>query len=283
MNLILVSIGNFQSYILDNNKQLLRLNIKNIYVITEEEFFIHFENYKDTINLINVSELNEHYNFYNKTHLNKDFRNGFWTFASLRFFYIYSLMEKYNLSNCVHIENDVLLYYNIDLLENKLNKNYLYIPFDSYTRNIASIMYIPNSQIFKNILDNYDVKKNDMENFSNIKCKTNLIQNLPIFSNKYINNEEEAFVCENYDVFNIIFDAASMGQYLGGVDPRNIQGDTTGFVNETCVIKYNKYNFIWETHESVKKPFLEFEHNHMIIKIPIFNLHIHSKNLFKFM
>jgi hypothetical protein len=49
------------------------------------------------------------------------------------------------------------------------------------------------------------------------------------------------------------------------------------------LIKYNKYNFIWETHESIKKPFLEFEDKDMNIKIPIFNLHIHSKNLLKFM
>ena len=80
-------------------------------------------------------------------------------------------MEKYNLTDCIHIENDVLLYYNIDLLEDKLNKKYLYIPFDTYNRNIASIMYIPNFIVFKNILDKYDFTKNDMQNFYNIKNK----------------------------------------------------------------------------------------------------------------
>ena len=279
MNLILVSIGNFQEYILDNIKQLLKLEISNIYVITNFVFFDKFELYKDKIKLITLESLNDNYNFFNKTNLDKNFRNGFWTLTSLRFFYIYSLMEKYNLTDCIHIENDVLLYYNIDLLEDKLNKKYLYIPFDTYNRNIASIMYIPNFIVFKNILDKYDFTKNDMENFSYIKQNTGLIQNFPIFPSKFVTSHEELFVSENYDKFNIIFDAAAMGQFLGGVDPRNIPGNSSGFINETCVIKYNKYNFILETHNNVRKPFLIVNDT----KIPIFNLHIHSKNLTKFM
>ena len=71
-------------------------------------------------------------------------------------------------SNCIHIENDVLLYCNIIELENKLDNNYLYIPFYTFKRNIASIIYIPNATLFRNILDNYDFTKNDMENFSNV-------------------------------------------------------------------------------------------------------------------
>ena len=33
-----------------------------------------------------------------------------------------------------------------------------------------------------------------------------------------------------------------MGQYLSGVDPRNNPNNTVGFINETCVIKYNNCN-----------------------------------------
>lgn len=188
-------------------------------------------------------------------------------------------MEKYNLTNCIHIENDVLLYYNINTLKNYFNDNYLYIPFDTYKRNIASIMYIPNCSIFKNVLDKYDFTKNDMENFAYIKFNTGLIQNMPIFPNIFVTSKEESFVSENFNTFNVIFDAAAIGQFLGGVDPRNITGDTTGFVNETCVIKYNKYNFVWEIEDNIKKPYLVINN----IKFKIFNLHIHSKNLLKFM
>lgn len=278
MNIILVSIGNFQEYILDNIRQLLKLKIENIYIITDKEFFVNFEHYKN-IKLIDVNELNDSYHFFHKTNLDKSFRNGFWTLTSLRFFYIYALMEKYNLENCIHIENDVLLYYNIQILEDKLDKHYLYIPFDTYKRNIASIIYIPNHYIFKRILDNYDFTKNDMENFINIKINTNLIQNFPIFPTKYAMTSEELFVSENYHLFNFIFDAAAIGQYIGGVDPRNMPGDTRGFINETCIIKYNLYDIYFKENDNIKRPFITI-HNE---EIPIFNLHIHSKNLSAFM
>ena len=76
----------------------------------------------------------------------------------------------------------------------------------------------------------------------------------------------------------MLFDAAAMGQYLGGVDPRNDQSVTVGFVNETCVVKYNNYTFYWIVINEIKKPFIQIDGN----MIPIFNLHVHCKNLNKF-
>ena len=118
-----------------------------------------------------------------------------------------------------------------------------------------------------------------MYNFEKIKLSTGLIQNFPIFPSNFANTKEEIYVSENFNLFNLIFDAAAMGQFLGGVDPRNIPGDSSGFINETCVIKYDKYKFIWEYQDDVKKPFLVINDT----KIPIFNLHIHSKQLKRFM
>ena len=267
MNIVLVCLNNFQEYILINIEQLKKLGHDSIYVITNPELFHHFDN---KVKLINANELDETYHFYQKTNLNKSFRNGFWTLTSLRFFYIYEFMKKYNITDVAHLENDVLIYYNFNTLS---FDNYIYIPFDSFQRNIASIMYIPSSDVFKQCLDHYDFTKNDMENFINIKNRTVLIQNLPIFPN-IPSSSEVNFVSTNYDMFNCIFDAAAMGQYLGGVDPRNDASNTVGFVNETCVIKYNQYTFIWED----KKPFIIINNQ----KYKIFNLHIHSKNLVKF-
>lgn len=279
MNIILVCINNFQEYILDNIQQLLNLDHDNIFILTNEKFFNLFDKFSEKIKLIDVDSLSDTYNFFNRTNLDKEFRNGFWTLTSLRFFYIYSLMEKYALTNCIHIENDVLLYYNINTLQNNFNDNYVYIPFDTYKRNIASIMYIPNCNIFKNVLDKYDLTKNDMDNFAYIKLNTGLIENMPIFPVNFVTSKEELFVSQNFNTFHFIFDAAAIGQFLGGVDPKNMPGDTTGFVNETCIIKYNKYNFIWEIENNIKKPYLVIND----LKFPIFNLHIHSKNLLKFM
>ncbi len=172
MNIVLVCINNFQEYILDNIELLSSLNHENIYVLTNNIFFEKFDKYN--VQLIDIDELQDSHEFYSKSTLNKDFREGFWTLTSLRFFYIYEFMNLYNVANVIHIENDVLLYYNCDTIAKHFDNNKMYIPFDSYGRNIASIMYIPSSDIFKIILDNYDFSKNDMENFKSIKDTTGL-------------------------------------------------------------------------------------------------------------
>jgi hypothetical protein len=278
MNIVLTCINNFQDYILNNIIQLIKLGHKNIFVITNSNLFHHFNNLKEEINLIEVEMLNETYDFEFKTSLNKSFRNGFWFLTSLRFFYIYEFMKQFNISDVFHLENDVPIYYNCNEIIPFIDKNYLYLPFDSFKRNIASIIYIPNKDIFKIILDQYDFNKNDMENFVNIKKKTNLIKNFPIFIKIDGLNEEQKFVCENCEIIPFIFDAAAIGQYLGGVDPRNDSGNTIGFINETCVIKYNNYKIWFEEKNGLKKPFIQIEDK----IIPIFNLHIHSKKIDKF-
>jgi hypothetical protein len=279
MNIVLVCIKNFQEYILSNIEQLLRLNHKNIYVLTNKCFFDRFVQFNDRITLVNIDNLIDTYDYYSKTNLNKGFRNGFWPLASLRFFYIYEFMRRFNVNDVIHLENDVLIYYNCDEIMSKFDKRFMYIPFDTLNRNIASIIYIPTADIFKNVLDNYDNDVSDMYVFNFIQKKTGLIQNLPIFIYDTSVIPEISFVSQNYDNFKFIFDAAAMGQFLGGVDPQNIDGDTCGFVNKTCIIKYNNYEFDWIIINDVKKPFIKINEQ----MIPIFNLHIHCKNLKQFM
>lgn len=102
---------------------------------------------------------------------------------------------------------------------------------------------------------------------------------MPIFIPNECLSNEERFVSENFDVFSCLFDAAAIGQYLGGVDPMIDPSDTRGFVNETCVIKYNNYKIWFEEVDNIKRPYIEIHNN----KYKIFNLHIHCKNLKKFM
>ena len=278
--IVLVCINNFQEYILDNIRQLIRLNHKNIYILTNKVFFPRFKDFINKITLINIEELQEDYNYYSNTTLDKNCKNGFWALTSLRFFYIYQFMKKYNIKDVIHLENDVLIYHNCNDIIYNFDKKYLYVPFDTFTRNIASIVYIPSHEVLKIILDNYNYSKNDMENFYFIKNKTNLIKTLPIFPKFDNNNNDEIdFVSENYHNFNYIFDAAAMGQYIGGIDPLNDPNNTVGFVNETCIIKYDKFTFIWKLIDNIKRPFLVIDNK----EYNIFNLHIHHKDLYNFM
>ncbi len=273
-SLVLVCLENFQEYILTNIAQLLRLGHTDIYILTNSFLFSEFEPFAPFLKLIDVDKLDDLFKFNNFSTLDKTFRGGFWFHTSARFFVIHAFMLKYGVQNVIHIENDVLLYYNCDEeLANTFTDKKLYIPFDTYERNIASIVYIPDADIFGEILKCYDFAKNDMYNFSEIRKNTGLIQNLPIFVSDS-SNLERAFVTNGYEKY--IFDAAAIGQLIGGVDPRNAGGDTRGFVNETCVIKYkDEGEIIWKMIDGLNKPFIKNKG----IEVPIFNLHIHCKDL----
>jgi hypothetical protein len=282
MNIVLVSAGNFQEYILLNIHQLLCLGHapSSIHVITERHFFNQFPR---DITLVDASELSDVYR-YNEL-VSKDqegFRNGFWRLTSARFFYIRAYMERTGLQNVVHLENDVPVYYNCNRLLDIVDVTKMYMPFDSYKRNIASIVYIPNVIVLTNVLRHYNFGLNDMENFAIIRQHSpEFLDHFPICTPLESYTDEQRYVCTNFERFRMIFDAAAIGQFLGGVDPRNIPGDTTGFINETCVIKYNEYKILWITgDDSITRPFLHIDE--VNITIPIFNLHIHSKNLSKF-
>lgn len=271
MKIILVSVGNFQEYILDNINNLLLFNNNDITVITNKEFFRHFIDYQ--VLLIDCNELSDN-NFNINSQLDKEFRNGFWNFCSLRLFYVYSYIEQYNLTSCIHLENDVLTYIHFDDIKSNFKENKVYATFDCDTRVIPGIIYIPNHESFEPVIHNYNFHLNDMENLA--KCNESVILPLPIFP--IISDNIFKFNKLYFD-FNMIFDGAAIGQYLGGVDPRNISGDTRGFINETCVIKYNNYKFEWIQIDNLFIPHLVIEN----IKYKICNLHIHSKNLQYFM
>lgn len=269
MKLILVCVGNFQSYILDNITNLLAFGNKDIDVIISPEFSSHFNNFNN-INIINANNLND-YNF--NSNLDKNFRNGFWHFCSKRLFLLYSHIKENNLQNCIHIENDVMIYENLDSIASKFSKDKISATFDCNNRVIPGIIYIPNHELFEPIIKNYDTNIDDMYNLA--KFNEELIEPLPICFDKDFNHK----ITKNYNKFNCIFDAAAIGQYLGGVDPRNKSGDTRGFINETCLIKYNNYKFFWIKINGLYKPYIFYNTNY----IPIINLHIHSKNLANFM
>jgi hypothetical protein len=280
INIVLVCIGNFQEYIFENIKQLIFLKHESIYVVTDRIYLAKFQKFAKHIHLVSIDTLNDVYNYNAGKNIDKMFRNGFWELTSKRFFYIYSLMKSYNLKDVIHIENDVLVYYNCNSLLELLDKNKIYFPIDSYKRAVASIMYIPNQVIFGSILSKYDINQSDMLNFARIqKLIPNAFENFPIGFREMNFSSEQQHVTRLFDTFKIIFDGAAIGQYLGGIDPRNTPGNTIGFISKECVIKYNTYQFIWNNiNKNGNKPYLSYRGN----IIPIFNLHVHSKKLINF-
>jgi len=275
MKVILVCLGIFQDYLLNNIKQLKLQGNNDIVLITEKRFFRNIDE-KLNIQLIDVNELNTEYleHFKNNLKLDKNYRNGFWYNCSMRFVYIYEYMKTNNITDIIHIENDVMIYDNLDNLKDKFNKDKIYLYFYNNETVIPGIIYINNHTNLKNILDNYDMNKGDMENFGKY-FNTSFVEPFPIIS---IDNEETYFN-KHFNIFNSIFDGAAIGQYLGGIDKRNDINADIGYINDDCIIKINNYKFYWKKINDLWNPYIEINNN--LVKIN--NLHIHCKLLENFM
>lgn len=277
MEIILIQLINFQDYIVDNIDNLLKHG-NNITLITDKKFISRFSTYN--INIIPVETLIDIDDYNNIINITKNtFRNGFWTLTKYRFIILSRYMKLFNKKNIIHIENDVLVYSNLNNL-NFHTKDKILITMDSNNRCIPGFIFIPNENLL-NICIPYFINNNlnDMQIFAFLYYKfPDIFDTLPIF--KFNNdNDITTMVTKNFYKYNAIFDAAAIGQYIGGIDPKNTTKiNTEGFINETCVINYSYYKFIWKTQNNLKCPFIIINNN----EYPIINLHIHSKNLKKY-
>ena len=225
----------------------------------------------------------------------KKFRDSFWVYTIARFFYIYSFMTLFKIKSAFHIENDIMIYENLEIIEKYLDANKVYMVKDSVSRVIASIMYL-NTIELSNILVfmitqlELNPNLNDMELLGHYISEK--VGYLPF---DYSNTGQK--LLEQY-----IFDSCAIGQYIGGIDPRNIRGydDISDydrqllivnnpfkkFINETCTFKANDNVKIFNRYLTVDNyqiplNFYFTTDNSLDIK-QVVNTHIHSKQLYQF-
>ncbi len=242
-----------------------------------------------------------HRKFLEFSNLDKQFREGFWLHTTERFFYIETLMLKHKITDVVHLENDNLLYVDLETIIPNLKAHYpgIAATFDAPERCVPGFVYIKNATTLSLFTDfavtvakQNNTRYNDMTLLALFRQKygSRAISTLPIIPTSYprpLQNQagcapqERQIYSNNFDQFNSIFDAAAIGQYLGGVDPANC-GDnrnTSGFINETSVFDPSVYTYNWTLDEKQRRvPVAKDEIN--IFRIN--NLHIHSKQLNKF-
>ena len=198
---ILVSTGVFQTYIKENINQLLKLDF-DIHVIVDSPFLNNLKEYGSSIKIIDTSSILT--NFDEKSKLDKHTRGGFWNNASKRLFLVYEYMRSKNIKNVIHLENDVLLYTNMNYnFEEKI-----YITMDSDSRCIPGIIYIPKYNLFTKLIENYDFTKNDMINLAVFyKKNKDIVKTFPIIDDSI----KKCIYNENFQEFNsILLDVGSV-------------------------------------------------------------------------
>jgi hypothetical protein len=212
-----------------------------------------------------------------------DFRKGFWFHTSSRIFALCDYMLESGTDQVFHLESDVLLFEDFPFSK-FYNLNKISFPMVSSDHAAASTLYI-GSRNLASLLRNF------MSEQINLDSQLTDMKILAKFQNAFDENVELLPVtladCKseidlrnfqltgsiNIEKFGGLFDGATWGQYLFGLDPRNHWGFIPLF-NKIPFHIAKPENFIFKnfgSHLEVSSNGVEF--------YKIFSLHIHSKDL----
>jgi hypothetical protein len=216
---------------------------------------------------------------------NLSFRNGFWRFSLERLFAIAYLHEKRPDKSLLHIESDVLLLQGFPLENFTSVEKIAWMSVDS-KKDIASLMFFPDvaaSQIFLDDLVAFVTNAQsptDMTALNHLRLENpNKYCLLPTWNRelpKLHSNLNTESLTES--VFGAgIFDAAGIGMWLTGFDPRT----SYGFVNYFATKDLRNAEFFVDPSAYT----LEFSEDGTLFYrngpsyIQVYNLHIHSKSM----
>lgn len=286
MNIVLFHKGRLPEYITITLHQIKKYNpYIDIYFISDNN-----PNLNKICKYINLTELKSDYiSFFSESDFYMNESNPLWRTSIERFFYIHRLIEKLNLVNIFHFDNDVLIYDNFENVMNKItDEKNLITPSNEnnlvcgmfYTKNLNSLTQIINQlylkikkgqleleTMYKNrnvVYDNKVVEKFHLTEMSLLKIiqeENECIFNFPILPHDI-----------NYVKFNMCFDPSSWGQYICIYDNHSPHYHSIHHYIGRYI--HNKmYDLIFEN----KKPIIVSNDK----KYKLFNLHIHSKKLKK--
>jgi hypothetical protein len=272
--LILIHIGEeFPMYMNDCIEQINSVSQIPVHVLINQKHIVSLSGNCTAVPLESIPIDELHQEFEDTTRLDPYSRGGFWKYATKRFFYLYTYMNLHRLTDVFHIEYDNLIYLDFTPKLSVFQQKSMWCVLDAEDRCIPSFVYFKDEVILKRLLrcciDGSSQGLNDMETLAQFQKENSDVGCLPI-----ITNYCEPIPCHYYqhaDAFGFLFDGACVGQYIGGVDPRNTPGDTRGFINEKTIFQCDKAEVEWKEG----KPYLNL--------FPLVNLHIHSKELTRWM
>ncbi len=286
MNFILIALGDIPDYLNDCIQQIKKTQKKSkIYLLVNKTSEFKNKNCK-IVNVENLKKSKEHILFIKKSKLAQDsFRNFFWKHSIERFYYLNDFLNKSNLTNVFHIENDVLLFQDLEKILKEIKFYNFACIRDSINRVIGSLIFIKNKKVSKRIvkISNNYLNENDMKILNYLDKKISNTINLPLGETLDFIKKSKNF--KKIKKIPFIFDAAAIGQFIDGPHRKKLLIKiffsikkffmiNDGFINTETNLKIYNWKIKWKN----KKPYKQ-ESDKLI---PIVNLHIHSKNLKKF-
>jgi hypothetical protein len=218
--------------------------------------------------------------FRKQSALDRDFRGGFWFHTSERFFVLADFIRHTGAEDVLHLENDVVLYFDpAEKLDAFRSFSNFAVPLDR-NRAIASTVWFANAQPAE-LLAQYlasDGPGNDMERLGAFCMQyPEVAKPLPTLPPSYAVHKQLDLTryCQGIDTFGGVFDAAAIGQYLGGVHWQNNPHDSRFFVNESSELDLRDFDIAWNVQQGARAPSLQRYEE----RVGVLSVHAHSKDL----
>lgn len=194
---------------------------------------------------------------------------GFWHRTCERIFYLAAYAEYTKKTSFLHTENDVVMYYSLDDMEDMIPKDFAATVM-SNTQATFAVMYVPH---YLHLVNLCEVMLEIMK-LGEDKIKK-LIQADHVSEMTLLRIAMENAVIDSLSIvpendYPLCFDPGSYGQFFGGTN----NGHDAGFKDP------NHYPWLCKCEAYMKdnRPFVKRND----IERPLFNLHVHSKQLEKF-
>ncbi len=240
------------------------------------------------INIINFNDFEMLVN--KKNEINELFKNTsfgtspLWSYSILRIFALNEIAKKNNIDSFIHFDNDVLIYKSWEelnnnelFLENKINIT----PNDNNTL-VFGYSYFSSIKTIERLVDGFNEILGEYDFNSNIYARGGLLNEMRILRICQYNDKKLFHELPTLPYFDkkIIFDSSSYGQYLNGTHlKRGNHFLRRRFISTQHIvgreIKSKRIKVKFENSEG--KVF--FDNN----LYQLANLHIHSKNLKKYL
>jgi hypothetical protein len=234
----------------------------------------------EIVNKEYASEVNEFF-LLCKQNFPSFYKDPFWFLTLARLYIVYLYCKKHNITKFIHLEYDNLIYSDLKVLDPLPSSIYFTRvgPFCSS----AGFVYCNSLDHFEKFINKVIqlIKKGEktIRTFTQYDHLSEMIMIDLIHTHttdvmSYLPILPFGTGNDNFDKLNVLFDGASYGQFLGGTNNGHDKGwyGTHQYVGVEIAQKTLEVTF------EDKAPYVVFDNK----KIPILNLHVHSKKLEKF-
>ena len=282
--ILFVHLGNEKASHLASNIKLIKtlLPLTNINCVLSENSQLS-RKFPSGVNIFTYKPTEKINALFESKILDKKFRNGFWRYTLERLLAINVVHNLRPNTSQIHIESDILLLPGFPISQFSKIEKISWLE-SSPNSDIASIVFFPNQNLTKKFTEHIlkfihdSSSPTDMHALHYLRNRYPMNYGLlPSSNDKFPKLAMLKSDLSNQEVpLDGVFDAASIGMWLTGIDPRNSYGFTKYFSTDKLAdskffINPNSYPLSF-----VRGQGLYFMDGTK--KLQIYNLHIHSKS-----